>query len=296
MLTWLSLWPKTGRTHQLRKHCAYIGHPILGDMQYKLHRKADCQVTPVQDVQQYLPQLNELAAAAAPAVLKVEGCSAACTAQDALVLQAQHDKQQQGLEKQHTDQQQQQHGCIDTLEIWQQGQHAVARTDRLPGQQLLPVVEPQLKQLRQVPGTLKVQQQEMPQHHADGGQKAPCQSAGPADQPVAAAEAADHAPGLFGNSSSMAADHADHTEDSFSLTMSEAAADDVGGTAAGGCRQQRQLLQDGSSARTCLWAVQLQLLHPITRQPMDLHIQEQAVKVYKLICSTEAPPVAAASG
>jgi len=34
---WLSLvdlWPKTGRTHQLRIHCAGIGHPILGDKLY----------------------------------------------------------------------------------------------------------------------------------------------------------------------------------------------------------------------------------------------------------------------
>eukprot|EP00775_Hariotina_reticulata_P012386 gene12386-12520_t len=30
-LTIVNLWPKTGRTHQLRKHMAYIGHPILGE-------------------------------------------------------------------------------------------------------------------------------------------------------------------------------------------------------------------------------------------------------------------------
>ena len=30
----LELHPITGRTHQLRVHCAYIGHPILGDVQY----------------------------------------------------------------------------------------------------------------------------------------------------------------------------------------------------------------------------------------------------------------------
>lgn len=28
------LWPLTGRTHQLRVHCAYVGCPILGDPQY----------------------------------------------------------------------------------------------------------------------------------------------------------------------------------------------------------------------------------------------------------------------
>ena len=30
----VSLQPVTGRTHQLRVHCSYIGHPILGDPQY----------------------------------------------------------------------------------------------------------------------------------------------------------------------------------------------------------------------------------------------------------------------
>lgn len=30
----LRLWPLTGRTHQLRIHCAHIGCPILGDPQY----------------------------------------------------------------------------------------------------------------------------------------------------------------------------------------------------------------------------------------------------------------------
>ena len=31
---WLALWPRTGRTHQLRAHCAAIGTPILGDGKY----------------------------------------------------------------------------------------------------------------------------------------------------------------------------------------------------------------------------------------------------------------------
>jgi 23S rRNA pseudouridine955/2504/2580 synthase len=31
----LALWPRTGRTHQLRVHCAEIGCPILGDGKYK---------------------------------------------------------------------------------------------------------------------------------------------------------------------------------------------------------------------------------------------------------------------
>jgi len=30
----LRLQPETGRTHQLRVHCAYAGFPLLGDSQY----------------------------------------------------------------------------------------------------------------------------------------------------------------------------------------------------------------------------------------------------------------------
>jgi tRNA pseudouridine32 synthase/23S rRNA pseudouridine746 synthase len=32
--TWLELRPRTGRTHQLRVHCATLGMPILGDERY----------------------------------------------------------------------------------------------------------------------------------------------------------------------------------------------------------------------------------------------------------------------
>lgn len=33
-LTWLELQPKTGRTHQVRVHCAMLGTPVLGDHRY----------------------------------------------------------------------------------------------------------------------------------------------------------------------------------------------------------------------------------------------------------------------
>jgi 23S rRNA pseudouridine955/2504/2580 synthase len=33
-VSWMALWPHTGRTHQLRAHMLAMGHPILGDPKY----------------------------------------------------------------------------------------------------------------------------------------------------------------------------------------------------------------------------------------------------------------------
>jgi tRNA pseudouridine32 synthase/23S rRNA pseudouridine746 synthase len=52
-LTWLALSPHTGRTHQIRVHCAHAGWPILGDALYGeagpgLHLLARSIVVPVE--------------------------------------------------------------------------------------------------------------------------------------------------------------------------------------------------------------------------------------------------------
>ena len=33
-IAWITLKPQTGRTHQLRVHCAALGVPIIGDRKY----------------------------------------------------------------------------------------------------------------------------------------------------------------------------------------------------------------------------------------------------------------------
>jgi 23S rRNA pseudouridine955/2504/2580 synthase len=42
-LAWLELRPLTGRTHQLRVHCASLGTPILGDVKYGATRNTDAR-------------------------------------------------------------------------------------------------------------------------------------------------------------------------------------------------------------------------------------------------------------
>jgi 23S rRNA pseudouridine1911/1915/1917 synthase len=37
--TWLEISLETGRTHQIRVHCQYIGHPVLGDLLYAPGRR-----------------------------------------------------------------------------------------------------------------------------------------------------------------------------------------------------------------------------------------------------------------
>ncbi len=44
--SWLELRPATGRTHQLRIHCAYLGYPIIGDRKYKIREEKNSHDLP----------------------------------------------------------------------------------------------------------------------------------------------------------------------------------------------------------------------------------------------------------
>lgn len=54
--TLLSLIPKTGRTHQLRLHCRFLGHPIVGDDKYGLNGKINQHST--RQIQSLLTEKN----------------------------------------------------------------------------------------------------------------------------------------------------------------------------------------------------------------------------------------------
>jgi RluA family pseudouridine synthase len=54
--TLLSLEPKTGRTHQLRLHCRFLGHPIVGDDKYGLNGKINIHST--RQIQELLAEDN----------------------------------------------------------------------------------------------------------------------------------------------------------------------------------------------------------------------------------------------
>jgi tRNA pseudouridine32 synthase / 23S rRNA pseudouridine746 synthase len=43
-LAWLEMRPLTGRMHQIRAHCAYMGWPILGDPRYGAEMPAPCHL------------------------------------------------------------------------------------------------------------------------------------------------------------------------------------------------------------------------------------------------------------
>lgn len=65
----LALYPKTGRTHQLRLHCAAIGHAILGDRFYaeaRIRKRANRLQLHAESLEFYHPMSEELIILKAP--------------------------------------------------------------------------------------------------------------------------------------------------------------------------------------------------------------------------------------
>lgn len=58
--TIVALFPKTGRTHQLRVHMKYLGHPILGDSKYGNARNFPRLALHAQSIKFYHPGLNDV--------------------------------------------------------------------------------------------------------------------------------------------------------------------------------------------------------------------------------------------
>lgn len=67
--TLLALYPKTGRTHQLRLHCAAIGHAILGDRFYaeaRIRKRANRLQLHAESLEFHHPMSEELITLKAP--------------------------------------------------------------------------------------------------------------------------------------------------------------------------------------------------------------------------------------
>ena len=92
VVTTVDLWPRTGRTHQLRKHMAMIGHPILGDVAYwRLPQLAGADAARFHERIERSELLSAPEATDAPAAAAtnsraapVEPVCAACESDDAL--------------------------------------------------------------------------------------------------------------------------------------------------------------------------------------------------------------------
>jgi hypothetical protein len=61
------------------------------------------------------------------------------------------------------------------------------------------------------------------------------------------------------------------------------------GASSVGCKERGEVLQDGAVVGTCLWAVQLQLPHPVTGQVVDISMGDSVVLLYDRLCDLDAP-------
>jgi hypothetical protein len=227
-----------------------------------MHRKADCQVTQAADVQQYLPQLDDLAAAAAAATDAAQAAGNSSVPGNAGVG---HSMEQQ----QHLKRQRQEFEADDASTAAEQQQQRLGQ---------------QPPQLQQGQGSLQCEQIAAAAATSQDAGDATMRSAPVSDaqgiSPVEEAGADEGASSIASSDAGLA-----------SANYTGASPENTSGSSSirgGGNKQRGQQLFDGSTVKTCLWAVQLQLLHPITRQPLDLSIEERVAAEYQRICGIES--------
>lgn len=218
------------RTHSYDRHLLLppslccTGHPVLGDLQYKHHRKPDCTAL-LTDIQSWLPQVTSTS----------------------LQQQSPQPQTQQELEQ-------------------------PASTHALPQEQ-------QQQQSEQPP------QQPQEQQHTAQACEQPAQY--PAlELPVYDGSSSFHSRARSSAQSSCAGSNDGSDDDGDGGSSSSGA--DGSGASVSKCRGQ--VLNDGTVVGTCLWAVELQLLHPHSGQRLDISVADAVERLCHRICGLDACP------
>lgn len=225
-ITRVNLWPKTGRMHQLRKHMAYIGHPILGDLKYKHHRKADVVVKsdmPTAGINQ-----------------SAQSCQSRCEAGN------NHSNTQEGGHQQHHQMyqyQHQHHGSCSSVEACSAAE-IIVRKCLEPGMAVLS-------------SSASFADDDPNMGNGDGSSSYDCLSDDNEDK----------------NGGNLSYDEAE-----FDLNQES---QDTNGNQV----MKQETLSSGEPIQMCLWALELQLQHPVTYQIMQLLLE--APTYYADICTTE---------
>lgn len=308
---------------------AYIGHPVLGDLQYKYHTRDYCQAVQVADAQQFVPRIEDLIREILPEQqAKMAAAAQAAAVQAAMVQGQRHATSQQEME---LDQQQQQQQLMLGLHTQQQQQHEAVETppgrDGVYHQQQL--INSRTAGKHHSPQQVMSMQKTSPGDYQPAGihleatsansylddcqrncdhfeswsseSQAQSQQAATSkalslaqkqihvQQSSRLTDGCDRKAAAASNNGFPAS--ADQKDDSAGDTLSDIADMQGGGSSdnrTNSLSKSGQRLRDGSMVPMCLWAVQLQLLHPISREPLDFTI-DTPTELYQGICAAEAP-------
>lgn len=257
------------------------GHPILGDLKYKHHRKPDCQVSAV-DISTLLPQLST----DLPQVGRTQQQLSA-DPQDTQQLSAhmqdtkrqlstdlQDAQQQLGMDLQDIPQQQ----LSTDLQDRQQQQHHAPVQMEAAGQQH------SMGCMQENPAVCAEPLQQQPQHsmHGQQAQQLPLLEVVVPSMQLPTYDGGNpyHSLKLSAAGSQAGSEDPEEVSSSGSSNDSEAGHCDS-------CKLRGEVLQDGTVVGTCLWAVQLQLCHPATGQVIDISLGESPVQLFDRICAMD---------